>query len=367
MFLFPTYNIVLKTKGKEKNMAKQNLQKQNIKNRQKKSKKKNQALQELDALETALVNNWIDDSSDFYIQEEETSIPQSANEVETLLQESSQQEMEISKPNRPQPKKRKQRSRRKPKRSSSPSSKRKSTYPALKLVGSTNIPQSQRHFITKWTEEEKSPNEETGYSGVPSYYEESGSRSVALEARESDEFYPDFPHHVAQFICTMPGVFGLTDQHLQPLSELTRHLQDFLITEKKIDEQMESNKTDVSIIEDKQANNIQSNHSQVSLVPTPNQLETIKLQQVGKESFTLQQGRVRTKLTIDLTEPFQEMKYVFMATTNVPFCFAVVEKKESNRVTIEIIRQIANREISGQVEWIAVGEKVENQVVQDIG
>ncbi|XOS93895.1 WIAG-tail domain [Brevibacillus laterosporus] len=130
---------------------------------------------------------------------------------------------------------------------------------------------------------------------------------------------------------------------------------------------MESNKTDVSIIEDKQANNIQSNHSQVSLVPTPNQLETIKLQQVGKESFTLQQGRVRTKLTIDLTEPFQEMKYVFMATTNVPFCFAVVEKKESNRVTIEIIRQIANREISGQVEWIAVGEKVENQVVQDIG
>ncbi|XOS93896.1 hypothetical protein ACLMAB_11030 [Brevibacillus laterosporus] len=85
-------------------MAKQNLQKQNIKNRQKKSKKKNQALQELDALETALVNNWIDDSSDFYIQEEETSIPQSANEVETLLQESSQQEMEISKPNRPQPK-----------------------------------------------------------------------------------------------------------------------------------------------------------------------------------------------------------------------------------------------------------------------
>ncbi|MDN9008946.1 WIAG-tail domain [Brevibacillus laterosporus] len=346
-------------------MAKQNLQKQNIKNRQRKLKKKNKALQELDALETALINNWIDDSSDFYIQEEETSIPHSANDVKTLLQESSQ--MEIYKPNRSQPKKRKQRSRRKPKRYSS---KRSPTYSDLKLV-SSKIPQSQQHFITKWNDDEKSNDEESPYSGVPSYYEESDCKLVDAKPSIDDQIFSQLPHQVAQIMCTMPEVFGLTEQHLQPLAVLTRHLQDFLNAEKKIEgEQAVSNQSDASvvdasIVENQIASDPSSDPSQVLLDQPPNQLEIIDLQQVGKESFTLQQGRVRTSLTINLTEPFQEKEYVFMATTDIPFCFVVVEKKESDKVTIEIIRQIANREVSGQVEWIAIGTKrVENQMVE---
>lgn len=367
-------------------MAKQNLQKQNIKNRQRKLKKKNKALQELDALETALVNNWIDDSSDFYFQEEETSIPHLANDVKTLLQESSQ--MEIRKPNRSLSKKRKQRKgRRKPKRLSS---KRSPTYSELKLV-SSKIPQNQQHFITKWNDEEKSNDEDSPYSGVPSYYEDSDCKLVDVKPNIDDQIFSQLPHQVAQFMFTMPEVFGLTGHHLQPLSVLTRHLQDFLNAEKKIEaEHAGSNHSDTSVVDasivenqivndpqsdspsDSSSNSLsdppndpQSVPSEVSLDHPPNQLEIIDLQQVGKENFTLQQGRVRTSLTINLTEPFQEKDYVFMATTDIPFCFVVVEKKESDKVTIEILRQIANREVSGQVEWIAIGTKrVEEQVVE---
>lgn len=347
-------------------MAKQNLQKQNLKNRQRKLKKKNKALQELDALETALVNNWIDDSSDFYIQEEETSISHSPNDVKTLLQESSQ--IEIRKPNRPQSRKRKQRkSRRKPKRYSS---KRSPTYSELKLV-SSKIPQSQQHFITKWNDEEKSNDEESPYSGVPSYYEDSDCKLVDEKPNIDDQIFSQLPHQVAQFMCTMPEVFGLTEHHLQPLSALARHLQDFLNAEKKIEgEQAVSNQSDASVVDasivENQIDSVPpSVPSEVSMDHPPNQLEIIDLQQVGKENFTLQQGRVRTSLTINLSEPFQEKEYVFMATTDIPFCFVVVEKKESDKVTIEILRQIANREVSGQVEWIAIGTKrVEDKVVE---
>ncbi|RAP27703.1 hypothetical protein C2W64_00852 [Brevibacillus laterosporus] len=333
-------------------------------------KRKNRALLELDALDTALRKKWIDDSSDIYYQEE-TSTALSEDEMETMLQESLKMSSSASsrpkrKQRRGRKEKRKKKEKKKEERKASPFSKHNSSYPPLRLVTSTNTSQNQYQFIKKYTEEKKNESDGSIYYRVPSFYEESTSKLALL--KENNQFF-SHPDQGTQYVCAMPETLVWSDHDLQPFSVHTRHLQDYLITQKKIgDKQITSNKlADGSVTEDKLATrSVQSNHFQVSLVHAPHQLERIKLQQSGKENFTLQQGRVRTTMTIELSEPFLQADYVFVATTSVPFCFAVVQNKETNRITVEIARQIANQDVSGQVDWIAVGEKVQNQGVLEI-
>lgn len=81
-----------------------------------------------------------------------------------------------------------------------------------------------------------------------------------------------------------------------------------------------------------------------------------QLHQYGLYHFTFK-GTDHHTAIIPFDRSYADCEYAFVATTNLPFCYVVLQSKTENNAVVSIIRSQTAAGSSGCLNWITVGKE----------
>ncbi|MFC0212703.1 WIAG-tail domain [Paenibacillus chartarius] len=88
-------------------------------------------------------------------------------------------------------------------------------------------------------------------------------------------------------------------------------------------------------------------------------MEKRELQQYGLIPFVLEQSNLWLDIAITYEQPFADLQYAFVATTDIEGCRTVIVHKEPGQIFVRIIRESSQPRLQGQLNWIAIGHRAQ--------